>query len=454
MPVPVPSPAPRITHLNEEAARGNDTKSSTLRNDDFTTSDFVEISDQEHATKNAIANASEMLHRLVNWYIDRGDAQMAASLLLIAAPLLAPHGMPSMARHCREDEAVDAAYLEVFNSEFLAFAPDDASDILRDHHQPFDLLNISPICAESILSSYHEQLLALNLLNPATYLRRLAYPAFPSVYEQGLKDVEIGLLCKACKSPIFNRVDKLCCETCDTYQASCSICWSRISPYELSVAKKKKKDQTIGSTPSDHTPDQIPSTSIYDDATNNASGRTSGDVSTFLSMTQDLDGDEDTQQGGFSQGLTSSPHSRRTLYSTCSLCNHSVHAACSTHWYLDPSSGGACPQPGCLCACVRGKYREEKLEEMQREERRVLAERAEKEEQRKENMLATREAAERTKAAKTYHSPGASEITRLRGALKTSTSATGQDSSVEGDGRTTFEAKRVRVMEPSGSAEL
>jgi len=88
---------------------------------------------------------------------------------------------------------------------------------------------------------------------------------------------------------------------------------------------------------------------------------------------------------------------------------------------------------------------------MEREERRLLAERAEKEELRKESMNAAREAAglERVKSriAPTLGTTG--EITRLRGALKTSTSASGQEvGSVEGEGRTSFEAKRVRVLEP------
>jgi len=447
--VTVPSAAPYNTlFVDERIAHEEASKIDASREDNFIVSDFLEMPERERRAGNELANASEMLHRLLVWYVDRGDAQMAATLLSLAIPLLAPPGtLPTMSP-TREDEIVDAAYLELFNSQFLAFAPDDANDIIRDHHRPLGLLNISPVCAESILSAYHEQLLTLDLLTPATYLRKLAYPAFPSVYEQGLKDVEIGLLCKACKSPIFNHVDKLCCETCNTYQATCSVCWSRESPFELSVAKRKKKDKEHDLVTPNITPYQLPTTGNQDVALPTMSGYTSGDASTLL-MSQELEGVYDESRAKFSTGFTFIPHSRRTLYSTCSLCNHSLHAACSTQWYLDPSSGGACPEPGCNCACVRGRYREERVEAMEIEERRKLAERVEKEESRKQSMVAAREAAEleRIKSRTTATQGTASEITRLRGAMKTSPSVEG--ASVDGEARTSFEAKRVRVLEPS-----
>jgi len=453
--VVVPSSRPySISIFGEETAQEETTKINASSDDDFIASDFLEMPEHEQERQSGLVNASEMLHRLLVWYADRGDSQMAATLLLLAIPLLAPPGTLPTTSPTLEDEIVDAAYLELFNSQFLAFASDDANDIISNYHRPLELLNISPLCAESILSTYHEQLLALSLLNPATYLRRLAYPAFPSIYEQGLKDVEIGLLCKACKSPIFNHLDKLCCETCNTYQAACAVCWSRESPFELSVAKKKQKDKKHDmGTP---VPNQALHTGDQDAALPNMSGQTSGDASTLL-MSQVLDDGHDGTRADFSTGFTSIPHSRRTLYSTCSLCNHSIHAACSTQWYLDPSSGGACPEPGCLCACVRGRYREERVEAMEREERRLLAERAEKEELRKESMNAARGAAElgrvRSRIAPTLGTTG--EITRLRGALKTSTSTSGQEvGSVEGEGRTSFEAKRVRVLEPRISSEV
>jgi len=85
---------------------------------------------------------------------------------------------------------------------------------------------------------------------------------------------------------------------------------------------------------------------------------------------------------------------------------------------------------------------------MEIEERRKLAERVEKEESRKQSMIAAKEAAEleRSKFRVTATQGTTGEITRLRGAMKTSPSVEG--TSVDGEARTSFEAKRVRVLEP------
>ena len=49
---------------------------------------------------------------------------------------------------------------------------------------------INPYQAEAILHTYHGQLHSLALFNSAASLRRLAYPTYPAVYEQALKDIQ------------------------------------------------------------------------------------------------------------------------------------------------------------------------------------------------------------------------------------------------------------------------
>lgn len=57
---------------------------------------------------------------------------------------------------------------------------------------------------------------------------------------------------------------------------------------------------------------------------------------------------------------TAGPPSK--LLSTCLLCNHSGHAACLRMWFGESGEvDGACPTEGCLCDCVTGIWRSEKL---------------------------------------------------------------------------------------------
>ena len=70
------------------------------------------------------------------------------------------------------------------------------------------------------------------LFNEAAELRKVAYPAFPAVYEDFIKDNTISLSCGSCGSEIAHGADKLKCGHCGTKQAACAICWLDKSPYE------------------------------------------------------------------------------------------------------------------------------------------------------------------------------------------------------------------------------
>jgi WD repeat-containing protein 24 len=50
------------------------------------------------------------------------------------------------------------------------------------------------------------------------------------------------------------------------------------------------------------------------------------------------------------------------LLTTCLLCNHSNHSFCLRVWFCDSGENdGGCPMPGCLCDCVAGSWRNEKV---------------------------------------------------------------------------------------------
>lgn len=59
--------------------------------------------------------------------------------------------------------------------------------------------------------------------------------------------------------------------------------------------------------------------------------------------------------------------SQATLWTWCALCGHGGHTNCLSTWFADGSlSDGACATEGCLCDCVRGNRRDEKIQEVLR----------------------------------------------------------------------------------------
>ena len=56
-----------------------------------------------------------------------------------------------------------------------------------------------------------------------------------------------------------------------------------------------------------------------------------------------------------------------TLWTWCPLCGHGGHTNCLSTWFADAVlSDGACPTEGCLCDCVSGNCREEKIQDLLR----------------------------------------------------------------------------------------
>jgi WD40 repeat protein len=276
------------------------------------------------------------------------DAQTSSLLLLLLAPLL------PRTQDLSETSEFDAAEILSSFSETLTalgLTPTQAQTVLSTQLTEVLTTGINPYQAESILHTYHAQLHSLSLFNSAASLRRLAYPTYPAVYEQALKDTQLGLLCLSCKSPINNPKDKMRCETCKRAQAPCPICWGRYPAFEPVASKKKAKAK------------------IRSSLRDKEHRRKRSSLLTGLPLAE-KDNAIDTPSPTVSENITPP---KATLWTWCPLCGHGGHMNCLSTWFADPAlSEGTCATEGCLCDCVSGRRREEKIAE-------VLAKKAEKE---------------------------------------------------------------------------
>lgn len=263
------------------------------------------------------------------------DAQFPSLLLLLLAPLLPQTHTPS------GDSEIDAgevltAFADTFTS--LGLTPAQAKAILSTQLSQLIATGINPYQAESILHTYHAQLHSLCLYNSAASLRRLAYPTYPAVYDQALKDTQLGLLCLSCNTPINNPKDKMRCESCKRAQAPCAICWGRFPALEPDTGKRKEKFRFR--------------TSVQEKRNQSS-----------LVPNIDLGSGDNHEELSPTIPSNWSP-SKATLWTWCPLCGHGGHTNCISTWFSDPVfSEGACPTEGCLCDCVNGKRREDRLEE-------------------------------------------------------------------------------------------
>jgi len=285
--------------------------------DDF----FVKAGDVQPDMEETRFTLVRMLKELLAYHTRTlADSQTASIFTLLLAPLLPEtHPLPQA-----EFEATLNHYLDHLSS--LNMSDDTMLLILSTHISHLISSGIQPLYAESILSNYHEQLLSLSLLNNAAYLRRLSYPTYPSVYEQGLKENQISLRCGGCKKPINNPRDKLFCESCSRKQKPCPICWCGISPFE--TTKKKKRKQAQSKAAAGHSEAKTSHSTGY----------------------------------GETQGTVEAARKGPVLYTTCLNCDHSAHAACLDIWHGSESAGipaageseGICPTEGCDCFCIGG----------------------------------------------------------------------------------------------------
>jgi hypothetical protein len=264
------------------------------------------------------------------------DAQTSSFLLLLLAPLLPQTHRSNESFDIHETDVL-SAFADVFSS--LGLSPTQTNTFLST--QLTDLLStgINPYQAEAIIHTYHAQLHSYALYNAAASLRRLVYPTYPAVYEQALKDTQIGLLCLSCKSPINNPKDKMHCESCKRAQAPCPICWGRYPAFEQLTAKKKSKVR-------------YRTTLREKEHQKHQSGLLLGSFEEI---------EESTNEPSPVNPEKPIPP-KAILWTWCPLCGHGGHSPCLSTWFINSDmSAGSCPTEGCLCDCVQGTRRDDKI---------------------------------------------------------------------------------------------
>ena len=280
-----------------------------------------------------------LLNSILHFHTETlSDAQLPSLLLLLLAPLLPQTHLP-----CETSDIDVTEVLNAFSDTFtgLGLTPTQAKAILSKQLGELIATGINPYQAESILHSYHAQMHSLSLYNSAASLRRLAYPTYPAVYEQAMKDTQLGLLCLSCKSPINNPKDKMRCESCKRAQAPCPICWCKYSAFEPITAKRKSK------------------TKHKDGKGHKREGSLSAATENIAAGCRDKD-----LSPSVADGWTPTP---ATLWTWCALCGHGGHTNCLSTWFADAAlSDGACPTEGCLCDCVSGNRRDDKMKDLLR----------------------------------------------------------------------------------------
>ncbi|PVI05319.1 hypothetical protein DM02DRAFT_114404 [Periconia macrospinosa] len=264
------------------------------------------------------------------------DAQTSSLLLLLLAPLLPQTHSPLNTSEINETE-VQSTVADTLAA--IGLSPTQVNTILATQLTQLLATGINPYQAESILHTYHAQLHSSKLYNAAASLRRLAYPTYPGVYEQALKETQVGLLCLNCKSPINNPKDKMRCESCKRAQAPCPICWGRYPAFEPITAKKKAKVKYRSTLKSgEHSMRRSSSPASNNFVVNNC---------------------DDTPSPTMPEAPATA---KATLWTWCALCGHGGHTFCLSTWFTDSvMSEGACPTEGCLCDCVQGKRRDDKM---------------------------------------------------------------------------------------------
>jgi WD40 repeat protein len=157
---------------------------------------------------------------------ERMSPQTAAHLILILGPCL-PETRP-LSRQAAE--AAAASYTEAY--EAAGHEADEIPDLISRCLNHLIKSGLQPLQVESILSTYHEELVRNRLFVEAAELRKLCYPAFPAVYEQVSRDMTVSLACGSCGKPLStNAQGKPKCEFCDAKPLACPVCWQAESPY-------------------------------------------------------------------------------------------------------------------------------------------------------------------------------------------------------------------------------
>lgn len=327
----------------------------------FTPADFIGTDHPVDTETNNPFPLISLLSQLLDYHtVAVPSAQAATHFILLLTPLLPQtHPLPQS-----EIDQTITVYSEHFAT--LGYTDEEIYSLLQTSFEHPIKAGLQPLLAESIISTYHTQLLHLGLFNHAAYLRRLAFPTYPGVYEQGLKDNETSFLCGNCKKPINNPLSRFRCETCEQRLNNCPICDCATSPFEPAarhhsssgIGKSKVEKRESGGLPPLPEPRAHPSISVTTDE----------------EAHPEDDRDTRTWAGELKKPL---------LYSTCLLCNHTAHTSCLRVWHAPsntlhsssssassisaPQSEGYCPTPGCVCICTPGPARTALMQKLQAE---------------------------------------------------------------------------------------
>lgn len=179
-----------------------------------------------------IFEVAELVKHVINHYIGadgsgKGNAQFGCIIMLLLHPVLPrTHPLPP----AEADPAVDY-FLNTYSD--AGFAPEMVESIVDSHIQPLLRASLQPMQLESLTSRYHEELVAHQLFGEAAELRRIAWPAFPAVYEDWIgDDSAVRLACGACGAEMLSGRDRRRCQDCSAKGASCAVCWLERSPFE------------------------------------------------------------------------------------------------------------------------------------------------------------------------------------------------------------------------------
>jgi WD40 repeat protein len=244
----------------------------------------------------------EMLSQLITFYtIEQPNPQAVTSLLMILCPLLPlTHPLPesNVKRTIRIylHHAIDNLHLDL--SEISRWFQ------LCAYERPLQS-GLQPLQIEAVLATYHEQLISRQDFSSAAQLRKIAYPAYPAVYEDFLSGNDVHFRCGSCgKAVAPDSRKQAVCAKCDSHVTqqlkACTICWEKESPWSSAVAD-------FGNS----------------------------------------------QEDGENDSVVGRKRKYTRLLTACTACGHSGHAACYQYWF-GSAKGAGCPTEGCLCSCVGG----------------------------------------------------------------------------------------------------
>lgn len=157
---------------------------------------------------------------------ERMSPQTAAHLILVLGPCL-PETRPLSRKAA---EAAVASYTEAY--EAAGHETDEIPGLIHRCLSHLTKSGLQPLQVESILATYHEELLRNRLFVEAAELRNLCHPAFPAVYDQVPRDFSVSLACGACGKPLaLNVLGKPKCDFCAAKPLACPVCWQAESPF-------------------------------------------------------------------------------------------------------------------------------------------------------------------------------------------------------------------------------